>query len=54
MLKNYLRIALRHLWKHRGYAFINVAGLAAASGVIAALGFAGAAVMIFLVAETRA
>ena len=28
MLKNYLKIALRTLQKHRGYAFINVAGLA--------------------------
>ncbi len=29
MLKNYLKIALRNLWKHKGYSFINVAGLAA-------------------------
>ena len=28
MLTNYLKIALRNLRKHRGYAFINVAGLA--------------------------
>ena len=28
MLKNYLKIALRHLRKHPGYTFINVAGLA--------------------------
>ena len=28
MLKNYLNIALRTLLKHKGYAFINVAGLA--------------------------
>ena len=28
MLRNYFKIALRNLWKHRGYAFINVAGLA--------------------------
>ena len=28
MLKNYLKIALRNLRKHRGYAFINVTGLA--------------------------
>jgi putative ABC transport system permease protein len=28
MLKNYLKIALRHLQRHKGYAFINVGGLA--------------------------
>ena len=28
MLKNYLTIALRHLGKQKGYAFINIAGLA--------------------------
>ena len=28
MLKNYLKIALRNLRKQRGYALINVAGLA--------------------------
>ncbi len=28
MLKNYLKIALRNLRKHKGYTFINVAGLA--------------------------
>jgi putative ABC transport system permease protein len=27
MIKNYLRVALRNLLRHRGYAFINVAGL---------------------------
>ncbi len=30
MLKNYWRIALRNLWKHRGFSFINLAGLAVA------------------------
>ncbi len=30
MLKNYLKIALRNLLKHKGYSFINVAGLAVA------------------------
>lgn len=30
MLKNYLKIALRNLWKSRGYAAINVAGLSLA------------------------
>ncbi len=28
MFKNYLKIALRNLLKHKGYSFINVAGLA--------------------------
>ncbi len=28
MLKSYLKVALRNLWKHKGYSFINVAGLA--------------------------
>lgn len=28
MLKNYLKIAFRNLWKHKGYSFINIAGLA--------------------------
>jgi putative ABC transport system permease protein len=29
MLKNYLKIALRNLWQHKSYSFINVTGLAA-------------------------
>ena len=28
MFKNYLKIALRNLWKTKGYSFINVTGLA--------------------------
>ncbi|MDP9041624.1 MAG: ABC transporter permease [Bacteroidota bacterium] len=28
MLKNYLRIALRNLWKHKGFSAINITGLA--------------------------
>jgi putative ABC transport system permease protein len=28
MLRNYFKIALRTLWKHKGYSFINIAGLA--------------------------
>lgn len=30
MLKNYWRIALRNLWKHKGFSFINLAGLTVA------------------------
>jgi putative ABC transport system permease protein len=28
MIKNYLRIAFRNLWKHKGFSAINIAGLA--------------------------
>ena len=28
MLKNYATIAIRRLWREKGYAFINVVGLA--------------------------
>lgn len=28
MIKNYLKISLRNLWKHRAFSFINVSGLA--------------------------
>ena len=28
MLKNYLKVALRNLRRHKGYAFINILGLA--------------------------
>ena len=28
MIKNYLKIAGRSLWKHKGYSFINIFGLA--------------------------
>src|SRR5918993_1117782 len=28
MLKNYFKVALRSLWKNKGYAFINIVGLA--------------------------
>ena len=28
MLKSYLKIALRNLWRHKGYSFINIGGLA--------------------------
>jgi len=30
MFKNYLKIAFRNLWKSKGYAFINIAGLSVA------------------------
>lgn len=30
MLKNYWRIAMRNLWKHKGFSFINLAGLTVA------------------------
>jgi len=35
MLKNYLKIALRSIRKHKGYSFINIAGLAV--GIASAL-----------------
>lgn len=28
MYKNYLKIAFRNLWRHRGFSFLNIAGLA--------------------------
>ncbi len=28
MLKNYLKIAIRNLWKNKGFSFINIFGLA--------------------------
>ena len=38
MLKNYLTIALRNLRRHKGYAFINVAGLAVGLAVCLVIG----------------
>ena len=29
MFKNYLKVAVRNFWKHKGYSFINLSGLAA-------------------------
>src|SRR5579859_6969154 len=28
MLKNYLKVAFRNLWKNKGFSFINIVGLA--------------------------
>jgi putative ABC transport system permease protein len=28
MLRNYFKIALRNLWRHKSYSFINISGLA--------------------------
>src|SRR5690349_19128944 len=33
MLRNYLKVALRNLWKSKGYSTINIIGLAAGLGV---------------------
>ncbi len=33
MLKNYFKVALRNLWKNKGYTSINIIGLAAGLGV---------------------
>ena len=38
MLKNYLKVALRNLRKHKGYTFINVTGLAVGLAVIGLYG----------------
>ena len=27
MIKNYLRVAFRNLWRHRGFSFLNIIGL---------------------------
>src|SRR5215472_15400878 len=27
MLKNYLRVAFRNLWRHKGFSFLNIMGL---------------------------
>ena len=28
MLRNYIKLALRHMWKHKSYVFLNTMGLA--------------------------
>src|SRR6267142_5420653 len=33
MLKNYFKVALRNLWKSKGYSAMNIVGLAAGLGV---------------------
>ena len=38
MLKNYLKIALRNLWKHKGYSAINIGGLAVGMAVAVLIG----------------
>ncbi len=38
MLKNHLKIALRHLHRHKGYAFINIVGLAVGLAVCLVIG----------------
>jgi putative ABC transport system permease protein len=45
MLKNYFRIAFRNLWKHKGYSFINIAGLA--------VGMACCLIILFWVRQER-
>ena len=45
MLKNYLKIALRNVQRHRSYAFINIAGLA--------VGMASCLLILFYVQDER-
>ena len=28
MIKNFFKVAVRNLWKHKGYSFLNIFGLA--------------------------
>ena len=28
MLKNYIKLAFRSIWRHKGFSFLNIAGLA--------------------------
>ena len=46
MLKNYLKIALRNLQKHKTYAVINMAGLA--------VGLAGCLLIVLYVQDEQA
>ena len=39
MLKNYFRVAWRHLQKNKGYTFINIAGLATGMAITLLIGF---------------
>src|SRR5215217_7749837 len=43
MLKNYFKIAIRNLWKSKGFSFINIAGLA--------VGMASAVLIILWIAN---
>ena len=38
MLKNYLKIIFRNLWKNKGYSAINIGGLAIGMGVAMLIG----------------
>lgn len=46
MLFNYLKVAIRHLWKNKGFSFINITGLA--------LGLAAAMLILLWVRDERA
>ena len=45
MLFNYLKVAIRHLWKNKGFSFINIAGLA--------LGLSAAMLILLWVQDER-
>lgn len=45
MVFNYLKVAFRHLWKNKGFSFINIAGLS--------LGLAAAMLILLWVADER-
>jgi len=37
MFKNYLKVGLRHLWKHKVFSVINIAGLSAGLAVLVSI-----------------
>jgi len=45
MLFNYLKVAIRHLWKNKGFSFINITGLA--------LGLAAAMLILLWVRDEK-